>query len=149
MIASPRQLAAGLCTLALAAGPVACGETASTSGFNGESHNVAQAVSNFQSDTTAGDQKKLCENDLAATVTARLRGASGCQAVLKEQLHEIDALGLTIESIAVNGASATAHVKTTYSGKSRITTLTLVKEGARWKISGASGSSSSRAPIRG
>lgn len=131
------QLAATLCALALAVGVSACGETASTSGFKGESHNVAQTVSNFQSDTTAGDQKKLCENDLAATLTARLRGAGGCQAVMKKQLHEIDSLNLTIESIAVNGAGATARVKSTYSGKSHISTLMLVKEGSRWKISGA------------
>ena len=138
MTLPPRQLLAGLCAIAVAVGLGACGETASTSGFKGESHNVAQTVSNFQSDATAGNQKKLCENDLAVTVTDRLRSAGGCQPVLKEQLHEIDALSLTIESIAVNGATATAHVKSTYSGKSRITTLTLVKEGSRWKISGVS-----------
>jgi hypothetical protein len=136
MVASPRQLTAGLCALALAAGLAACGETASTSKFSGESHAVAQTVSDFQSDATAGDQKKLCENDLAAALTARLRGAGGCQAVLKEQLHEIDALNMTIESIAISGVAATAHVKSTYSGKNRITSLTLVKEGSRWKISG-------------
>lgn len=136
MIASPRQVTSGLCALALGASLAACGETASTSGFEGESHNVAQTVSNFQSDASANDQKKLCDNDLAATLTAKLHGAGECQAVLKEQLHEIDALGLTIESIAVKGTSATAHLKSTYSGKSRISTLTLVKEGSHWKISG-------------
>jgi hypothetical protein len=138
MIASPRQIACGLCALALTAGLAACGETASTSGFKGESHEIAQTVSNFQGDASANDQKKLCENDLAAPLTAKLRAAGGCQAVLKEQLREIDALGLTIESIAVNGSAATAHVKSTYSGKSHISTLTLVKEGSRWKISGVS-----------
>jgi hypothetical protein len=136
MIASPKQIASGLCALALSAGFAACGETASTSGFKGESHNVAQTVSNFQSDASAGNQKKLCENDLAATLTTRFRGAGRCEAALKEQLHEIDALSLTIESIAVNGARATAHVKSTYSGKSRISTLTLVKEGSHWRTSG-------------
>lgn len=114
----------------------ACGETASTSNFKGESHNVAQTVSNLQSAITASDQKKLCENDLAAALIARLHSAGGCQAVLKKQLHEIDSLNLAIESIAVGGAGASARVKSTYSGKSRITTLTLVKEGSRWKISG-------------
>jgi hypothetical protein len=137
MIASPRQLTAGLCALALAVGAAACGETASTSNFKGESHNVAQTISDFQSDATAGDQQKLCQNDLAAALTARLQTAGGCQAVLKNQLHEIDALNMTIESITVSGAGATARVKSTYSGKSHITTLTLVKEGSRWKISGA------------
>jgi hypothetical protein len=136
MAPSPRQLTAGLCTIAFAVGLGACGETASTSNFKGESHNVAQTVSNFQNDATAGNQKKLCESDLAATLTARLHGAGGCQTVLKEQLHEIDALNMTIESVTVTGAGATARVKSTYSGKSRITTLTLVKEGSHWKISG-------------
>jgi hypothetical protein len=138
MVTSARQIAAGLCALAFAAVLSACGETASTSNFKGESHNVAQTVSNFQSDATAGNQKKMCENDLAATVTARLRNAGGCQAVLKEQLREIDALSLTIESIHLSGANtrALARVKSTYSGKSRISTLTLVKEGSHWKISG-------------
>ncbi len=56
--------------------------------------------------------------------------------MLKAQLHEIDALGLTIESIVVNGQHALAHVKSTYSGKNRVTVLALVKEGSHWKISG-------------
>jgi hypothetical protein len=136
MISPPKQIAGGLCALVLIAGLLACGETASTSGFKGESHNVAQTVSNFQSDASANNQKKLCENDLAATLTARLRSAGGCETVLAEQLKEIDALGLTIESIAVKGTSALARVKSTYSGKNAITTLTLVKEGSHWKISG-------------
>ena len=81
-------------------------------------------------------------------LTARLRSAGGCEAVLKNQLHEIDALNMTIESINVSGTNtrALARVKSTYSGKSRITTLTLVKEGSRWKISGAS---FGRPPISG
>jgi hypothetical protein len=141
MVAPPRQITTGLSALALAACLGACGATASTSNFKGESHRVAETVSNFQADATAGDQRKLCENDLTATLAARLRGAGGCQAALKSQLHEIDALGLTIESINVEGTKALAHVKSTYSGKSRITTLTLVKESSHWKISGTVGSS--------
>jgi hypothetical protein len=132
-----RQLTTALCAIAFTVWSTACGETASTSNFKGESHNVAQTVSDFQSDASAGNQKKLCENDLAASLTTRLR-SGGCQAALKNQLHEIDALNMTIESINVGGTStrALARVKSTYSGKSRITTLTLVKEGSRWKISG-------------
>jgi hypothetical protein len=132
----PRQLAAGICVLAFALGLAACGETASTGNFKGESHNVAQTVSNFQTDATAEDEKKLCEDDLAATLTAKLARVGGCQTTLKAQLHEIDALGLKIESIVVNGTHALAHVKSTYSGKNRVTTLTLLKEGSHWKISG-------------
>jgi hypothetical protein len=122
-----------------AAGLQACGETASTSNFKGESHDVAQTVSNFQTDASAENEKKLCEDDLAATLTAKLDRVGGCQTALKAQLHEIDALGLTIESVVVNGSHALAHVKSTYSGKSRVTVLALVKEGSHWKISGLGG----------
>jgi copper chaperone CopZ len=85
---------------------------------------------------TGREQKKLCRNDLAAVVGARLQSAGGCEAVVKKQLPQLDSLNLTIESISVNGATATAKVKSTYSGKNRITTVALVKEGPRWKISG-------------
>lgn len=138
MIATTKGVASAVCVLALTAGLDACGETASTKGFSGESQKVAQTVANFQTDASANDQKKLCENDLAATLTNQLRSAGGCQATINEQLKDIDALGLTIESVAVTGTSALARVKSTYSGKSAITTLKLVKEGSHWKISGIS-----------
>lgn len=132
------QLTAAALAVGLAASVGACGETASTSNFKGEAHNVAQAIVNFQSDVAAREQKKLCENDLAASVIARLaRAGEDCQTALKNQLAQVDAPGLTIESIAIAGAHATARVKSTYAGKSRISTLALVKEGGRWKVSGA------------
>jgi hypothetical protein len=148
MIFSPRQLVAGVSALALAGGVTACAETASTSNFKGESHNVAQTVSNFENDATSLDQKKVCENDLAAVLTTRLRSVGGCQTVLKSQLREIDALTMSIESISVNGTKASARVKSTFSGKSRVATLTLVKEGSKWKVAGV-GASPSKAPIPG
>ncbi len=138
MIATTKRAAGGLCALVLVVGLAACGETASTSGFKGESQKVAQTVANFQADASANNQKKLCENDLAVMLTSQLRGAGGCQAAIKEQLKDIDSLSLTIESVAVTGSSALARVKSTYSGKSAIATLKLVKEGSHWKISGIS-----------
>jgi hypothetical protein len=139
MLMSLRPVVAGICALAFAVGVSACAETASTNKFSGESHNVAQTVSNFQADATAEDEKKLCDNDLAAALTVKLGRVGGCQTVLKAQLHEIDALGLKIESITVNGTHALAHVKSTYLGKDRVSTLALVKEGTHWKISGLIG----------
>lgn len=126
----------GLCALALPFGMVACGETASTSSFKGESHKVAETVSNLESDATDLSEQKVCDNDLAATLTTRLGGSSGCQANLKKQLREIDALSMTIKSITVNGSKATARVQSVYSGKNRIATLLLVKEGSHWKVAG-------------
>jgi hypothetical protein len=139
MLHASRSLLGVAGALALAGVFGGCGETASTGSFQGESHAVAQAIADFQSNVTARDQQKLCQNNLAAAVTARLTRAGGsCQAALKNQLLQIDATGLTIKSISVNGKTATARVKSTYSGKTRESTLTLVKEGGRWKISGAS-----------
>ena len=53
---------------------------------------------------------------------------------LKNQLGAIDNYELTVESIAVHGTSATARVKSTWSGKRRTTTMGLVKEGGAWRI---------------
>lgn len=128
-------LLAFACPPALAA----CGETVSTGSFKGESRSVAETVADFQKDATASDQKKLCQNDLARTLTTRLTSAGGCQAALKDQLSQVDALNLTVESITIKGLTAQARVKSTWSGRNRIGTLSLVKEGSRWKISGASG----------
>ncbi|HEU0249564.1 MAG TPA: nuclear transport factor 2 family protein [Solirubrobacteraceae bacterium] len=136
--------------LALSVALAACGETASTSGFKGESHSVAQTISNFQTDVSAREQKKLCERDLAAAVTGRLtRSGGSCQAALKNQLLQIDATSLTIETITVNGKKATARVKSTYSGKTAISALTLVNEGGHWKISGTTPIHVSAAPKKG
>lgn len=143
-------MAGAAVALALAVAVGACGETASTGGFKGESHNVAQTISNFQSDVTAREQKKLCERDLAAAVTGTLtRSGGSCQAALKNQLVQIDATSLTIEAIAVNGKKATARVKSTYSGKTAISALTLVNEGGHWKISGTTAIRSSQTPKKG
>jgi hypothetical protein len=122
---------AALSALALAA----CGTTVSTSGYKGEKEAVAKRVSEFQSDASASEEKKVCENDLAATVKARLQTAGNtCQSALKHQLSQIDTLELKIKSIAVQGNKASARVTSTWSGKTRESTLALVKEGSAWRI---------------
>jgi putative lumazine-binding protein len=115
----------------------ACGEAVSTGKFSGESRTVAEAVAGFQKDVSPANEKKLCANDLAATLVSRLAAAGGCQAVLSGQLKQVDTPTLEVESISIVGASAQARVKSTWSGKSKTSTLSLVKEGGRWKISGS------------
>jgi hypothetical protein len=121
----------------------ACAKTVSTGSFSGEEHEVAQAISNLQSDVTAVDQSKICSNDLAAGVLARLNAApGGCKAVIKEQLKEIDNSDVSIQSIQLSGTgaqrSARASVRSTYAGKTRPGTVSLVKQGGKWKISAVS-----------
>jgi hypothetical protein len=127
----PLALAAILLPLALGA----CGSTVATDSFKGESHAVAQRISAFQSDATEANEGKLCDNDLARAVKARLqRAGSSCRTALGRQLGQIDTVELKIEAVAVHGAGASARVKSTWSGRSRVTTMQLVKEGGAWKV---------------
>jgi outer membrane lipoprotein-sorting protein len=123
----------------LALGLAACGSTVSTSGFKGEAHAVAQRISDYQADIVATDEQKLCSEDLSRAVRAQLSaGGSSCKQALKRQLSSIDDYEVTVAKVAVSGATATAIVKSAWSGKSRLATLELVKEGGGWRIAGAS-----------
>jgi hypothetical protein len=123
--------------LALTVGVSACGSTVSTTKFKGEQREVAQAISNLQSDVRAADQGKLCSNDLAASVVARLNATpGGCKQALKGQLTQIDNFDATVESVQITGSkkTATARVKSIYNGKSRVKSVSLVDEGGKWKL---------------
>ncbi len=130
------RLLTALCLPVLALGLAACGTTTSTSNFKGEQHAVAQAVADLQTHATALEQKKVCSEDLAKSVVDKLNTANGgCRKALETQLKEIDSFEVTVESVQLNGTTATAHVKSIREGKSQPDTLTLVKEGGDWKIS--------------
>jgi ABC-type lipoprotein release transport system permease subunit len=121
----------------------ACGQTVSTSSFKGEQHEVAQALANLQSHVSTSDESKLCTDDLARAVVARLISArGGCKAVIKDQLGQIDNTNMEVDSIAFGGAgaqrTATASVRSVYGGKTRRSTVRLVKEAGKWKLLSAS-----------
>ena len=132
-----RRLSLVLCLPLSALAVSACGSTVSTAGFKGAQHQVAQTVANLQSHATAAEEKKICGEDLAAAVVRRLGGTGGCEAAIKRQLAEVDSLEVSVGSvhIAAGGTSATAGVASIYEGKSRASTITLVKEGGKWRIS--------------
>jgi hypothetical protein len=132
-----RRAAGAVCLALLAVGPAACGNAVSTSGFKGEQHAIAETISSLQADATAGEQKKICANDLAAAVVKRLGGTKGCERAIKDQVAEIDSLETKVESIQLGagGATATARVRSTYGGKAVFRTISLVREGGKWKVS--------------
>ncbi|MFI4990226.1 MAG: nuclear transport factor 2 family protein [Solirubrobacterales bacterium] len=135
-VLSPRHALALACAAPIAFGLSACAKTVSTSGLNGEAKSAAETIKDLQSDVTAGDQKKICQNDLAKALVAKLGATGGgCEKAIKGQLTEVDSFEVTVEAMQVSGGAATAHVKSIYSGKSRKGTLSLVKEGGKWKIS--------------
>jgi len=157
-----RRALALLCWPPLAVGLTACATAVSTSAFKGQQHEVAQTIANLQTDATAGEDKKICANDLASAVVARLGGASRCEAAIKSQLDQVDNLEVSVQSVTVgagkpgggggkpggagkpgraakHGApglqTASARVKSIHSGKHAESTVSLVKEGGKWKIS--------------
>jgi hypothetical protein len=134
------RLVALLCLAVPVVGLTACGSTVSTA-FKGEQHEVAQSVSNLQTDARNADEQKICTNDLASgLVTSLSRASGGCKQAIKNQLTDVDSFDVTIHSIQVNTAqvppTASASVTSTYSGKTRPSTLLLVKEAGKWKVSG-------------
>ncbi|HTD09163.1 MAG TPA: hypothetical protein VK680_09760 [Solirubrobacteraceae bacterium] len=132
-----RRLPALLCLSALALALSACASTVATDSFKGRQHDVAQTIANLQADATAGEQKKICANDLAAAVVSRLGGTKRCEEAIKKQLTEIDSLTVSVQSVklAAGGTSATAAVTSVYEGKKRPSSVSLVKESGKWKIS--------------
>jgi hypothetical protein len=121
----------------------ACAKTVSTGAFQGEQREVAKAISNLQSDVTGAEPQKICSNDLATEVVARLDAApGGCKAAIKDQLAEIDSSDLSVVSIQLSGAgaqrAASATVRSVYGGKTRSSTVSLLKQGGKWKISAVS-----------
>jgi len=136
-----KRIRASLVLLLLAAGLSACASTSSSNGLKGEPHAAAQAIAELQSAATAGEAGKICEQLLASALVSRLNAsAGGCQQAIKAQLEAIETFEVTIRSVTLGrpGAkqTATANVKSVFAGKNRESTLTLVKEGGKWRISG-------------
>ncbi len=126
-----------LIAVLLALGVGACGSTVSTSSFKGEAHAVAQRISDLQSDVSALNEQKICEQDFSRAARARLTTSGNtCKQALKRQLGTIDAYELSVEKIAVSGATATAQVRGTWAGKLSSNRLKLVKEGGSWRVEG-------------
>lgn len=136
-----RPTIALICAPLLATAVAACGAatSVSTSAFKGEQQKVAQAVAHLQSHATALEAKKICSEDLAAAHVAQLNAAPGhCKQAIEAQLKQIDSFETTVDSVQIDGATATARVKSVNSGKKTLQTVTLVREGGKWKISGVS-----------
>jgi hypothetical protein len=142
-IAVPVRTRLAVCVALAALALGGCGQTVSTASFKGEEHEVAKAIANLQSDVGTSDQQKICSNDLASAVVARLNAArGGCKAVIKDQLAQIDSSSATVDSVTLAGSAAkrtaSAKVRSTYAGKTRSKTVSLVKEGGKWKIAAVS-----------
>jgi hypothetical protein len=104
--------------------------------FKGDQRLVANAVEDFESAASKGDQDKICSDYLAKDLVAAFAKQGGsCAHAVDGALKDSDSFGLTVESVQVSGQQATARVKADRGNKDVTRTLTLVKQGTGWRIS--------------
>jgi hypothetical protein len=137
---TPRPSAAALAAAATCAAVAAgCAPTTSSKTdvgtFKGAQRAVAQAVVDFQTAASDGDEQRICSAVLAKALADRLAARGhGCPAVVHEAIRDADTVDLTVKSVRVNGARATARVKLETGKKDRAATLGLVRERGTWRI---------------
>jgi hypothetical protein len=105
--------------------------------FQGDQRLVANTIEDFESAASKGDQDEICRELLAKPLIADYAEHGGtCEKAVDGTLKDTDSFGLTVESVGIDGTKATARVKADRGKKDVIQTMTLVKEGAAWRISG-------------
>jgi hypothetical protein len=105
--------------------------------FVGDQRLVANTIEDFESAASKGDQDQICRELLAKPLIADYAEHGGtCEKAVDGALKDTDSFGLTVESVSIAGAKATARVKADRGKKDVIQTMTLVKEGPAWRISG-------------
>jgi hypothetical protein len=127
--------------LLAAAALAGCGAASTSAGnFHGEQKTVAQVIDDLSSAAQSRDTAKICNTLLDPALAAKLKSPTGdCQQAIGHQLDDTDNFNVTVQSVLIGpapGTTATARVKSTHSGKSTVNTLTLVKQGTSWHISG-------------
>jgi Putative lumazine-binding len=112
----------------------------STSKFRGDQRLVANTVEDFESAASKGDQDKICRDLLAKALVATYAQRGGtCEKAVDAALKDTDSFDLTVERVTITGQQATANVKADRGKKDINQALTLVKQGAGWRISAFEG----------
>jgi hypothetical protein len=123
--------------LALAGLAVGCGPTPgsgnSATKFKGAQQQAAQTIEDLQTAGQKGDEGKICDSLIAQSLRSKL---GNCRKVVKAALKDSDSFDLTVDSVTITGATATAKVRADR-GKApdERDTIQLVREGGRWRIS--------------
>jgi hypothetical protein len=128
-----RSLVAVPLVLALLAAGCA-GSSSGTAEFEGEQQRVADVVEKLQSAGETGDAKEICEQVLAKSLADQIKAAgSTCEQEMDKAIKDADDFDLEVESVTVNGNSATAKVKGRDRGADRVRTFEFEKEGPNWR----------------
>ena len=102
----------------------------------GEQRLVANTIEDFESAASKGDQDQICRDLLAKPLIATYAKRGGtCEHAVDGALKDTDSFGLTVESVRIAAAQATARVKADRGKKDVFRTINLVKEGPGWRIS--------------
>ena len=128
-----RPLAAiSLLVAALAAG--CAGASSSSSDFQGDEKRVADVVEKLQSAGETGDAKTICDEVLAKSLSDQIKAAgSTCEQEMDKAIKDADDFSLDVESVDVNGNTATAKVKGRDGGEERVRDFEFVREGSGWR----------------
>jgi len=104
--------------------------------FSGEQRLVANTVEDFESAAAKGDQDRICRELLAKPLIATYAKRGGtCEKAVDGALKDSDSFGLTVESVRIAAAQATARVKADRGKHDVIRTINLLKEATGWRIS--------------
>ncbi len=128
-------LALPLVLAALFAAGCTASDSSSTN-FEGAQKDVADVVDDLASAAGTGDGAKLCADVLAPSLAdAMAAGRSTCSQQLDDALKDADDNELTVESVTVDGTTATARVKGRDGADGdAIRTFEFEREGQDWKI---------------
>jgi hypothetical protein len=123
-------LAAGA---ALALG--ACGQASTAGKFTGQKETVATVIEDLQRDGQRKKADDICEKLLTQELQDKVKaGSATCAAEMKKALDDADAFDLEVQTVTINGTTASARVKGKDEGDGVIRTLDLEKVGDSWRI---------------
>ena len=122
---------------ALLAGCGGASASKSAGDFKGDQRAVAQVVDDLSSAASKRDAKKICNDVFTTDLAKRLvRGSDQCKDLVADQLKDADVYKMTIESVQITGARATASVKSQVNGDDKLTTLSFARQGREWRLAG-------------
>ncbi|HEX4364625.1 MAG TPA: hypothetical protein VHZ75_08755 [Solirubrobacteraceae bacterium] len=134
------RTAVALCFLALTL--AACGTTPkdSAKGFKGDQRTVADTVEGLESAARKNDAGKVCTQLLAQSLLAALKKqGTNCSTAVKEAFKDADSVDITVKTVTIAAAKATAKVTSGTGSNAKGDTLALVKVGTGWRISSLAG----------
>jgi hypothetical protein len=109
-------------------------KTSGTAGFTGAKADIATALNLLASDASSSNGADICKSVLANAVRSELNKLGTCATIIDNQLKTTDDSTLTVKSITINGANASAQVETVHDRNKVISTVKLARQNGLWRI---------------